>query len=70
METSEEAVVLALDMVGFPATSVAVVEVETVVLDWVVQVVPALEAPTVEGLEEAQEEVVAPSEVMALVVAL
>lgn len=69
MEASEEAVVLALDVLGFPATSVAVVEVEAVVLDWVVQVAPALEAATVEVLEEAQKEVVASAEVMVLVVA-
>lgn len=67
METSEEAVVLSLDMVGLPATSVAVVEVESEVLDWVVHVAPALEAAWVEVLEEAQEEVVAPAQVMALV---
>lgn len=47
------------------------VEVEAVVLDWMVHVAAAaLEAASVEVLEESQEEVVAPAEVMALVVAL
>lgn len=44
MRDPEEAVVLALDVVVFPAASVAVVEVEAVALDWVVHVAAALEA--------------------------
>lgn len=52
MQASEEpAVVLALEVVGIPEDSVALVEVEAMVLDWMVQV----EAAWVEVSEQAQE---------------
>lgn len=70
MEASEEQVVLVLDVMGFPAALVEVVEVEAMVLDWVVQVAAPLEPVWAEGLVEAQEEVVAPAAVMAPPVAL
>lgn len=44
MQASEEPVAMALAVTGLEAASLAGVEVETVVLDWVVQVAAALEA--------------------------
>lgn len=43
VETSAEAVVMALEDVGFPAASAAKEEEEAVVSDWVVQVTAALQ---------------------------
>lgn len=58
------------EVVGIPAAKVALVEVEVVVLVWVVvHVTAALEAAWAEVLEEAQEELVAAA-VMAPVGAL
>lgn len=59
-----------MEVMGFLATSVGVVELEAVVLVWVVQVAAALEEAWAEVLEEAQAEVMAPAAVMAPVVAL
>lgn len=44
VETSVEAVVMALEDVGFPAASASQEEEEAVVSDWVVQVTAAMEA--------------------------
>lgn len=53
MGASEETVVLALEVLGTPAATVALVEVEAVVLDWVVQVAASLEAAWAEVLDQA-----------------
>lgn len=44
MGGSEETMVLALELVGILAAMVALVEVEALVLDWVVQAAASLEA--------------------------
>lgn len=56
VEALEEAVVPAVEVKGFPAASVAVVEADAAPLDRVVQVAAALEA----AWAEAKEEVVSP----------
>lgn len=58
MQASEETVVLALEVVGIPEDSVALVEVEAVILDWMVQVAAAMAVPQPEVLAQAQEELV------------
>lgn len=58
MQASEETVVLALEVVGIPEYSVALVEVEAVILDWMVQVAAAMAVPQPEVLAQAQEELV------------
>lgn len=70
MAVSEETVAPALEVAGILADTVALAEVEAVVLDWMVQVAAVMEATWGELLEQAQEEVVAPAAFMAQVVAL
>lgn len=65
VEVSQEEVVLGVEVVGFPEASVALVAVEGVVLNWVVQVAAALEAALAEVLDQAKEEVVAQVAVLA-----
>lgn len=54
----EETVLLALEVVGIPEASVALVQVEAAVLDQTVQVAAAMEVAWAEVLEQAQEELV------------
>lgn len=61
MGGSEETVVLALELVGIPPAMAALVEVEAVVLDWVVQVAASLEAAWAEVLDQAAVAVMAPA---------